>query len=267
MFSDPLRERCQLVARRVLKDNGWELVSADDKSFVQKILDRIVDRFPAVPKPASEITDDLIIRATKNAYCAVLYQAYKDDGSEEQMQAMTEVKNYVYRRLLALTQGDGAMADECAQDAMTQAWLHWHRVRDPGTFLGYVQRIGVHRVLDLQRRDERLEPLSNGNAEQRNGPEFSTPGRQLEQMTEASDLFRRAYAAIERCLSRPEEVRIIVEHLILDRPYKELARAWGKQASYLHLLKFRALEKLAKCKEFVDLRREWLDGRQSESRS
>lgn len=257
MPDDALRERCQQVVETVLTNNGWALASADDASFLEAVQRRVAERFADRLSGPAEVLDDAIARAAKNVYCTLLYQAYRQDGADRQLHAMTEAKRFVYRRLLVMTDGDEALADECAQDAVSQAWLHWHDVRDPGSFLGYILRIGVNGVLAARRHEARQERTSDTGTEQPDDSEFGRWNVQLEQMIEMNELLRQVYETILRCLSRAEEVRVVVEHVLLGKSYKELAESWGRRAGYLHLLKFRALKNLQNCEEFRRLRAEW----------
>ncbi len=258
MPTDSLYERCQRVATILLQQNDWALAHADEPFFIEVVARRVGELFPDKVNAPAEIPDNAISRAAKNAYCVRLYEAYRQSGSEEQSRAVAEAKIFVFRRLLRMTDGDEQLADECAHEAASQAWLKWDQVREPGCFLGFVLRIGVREVLARRRKDKRLADMPEGDEDLQN-PEFTMSKANAEHPAEVGDMRRRVREAILRCLLREEEARIIIEIFLDGRSYKELATAWGKPAAYLQVHKFRAMEKLMKCKEFLGLRRDWLE--------
>jgi uncharacterized protein (DUF2267 family) len=248
-----LKERCQRVVSEVLANNGWLLVGATDLAFLDEVHELVLKR----DTTESEL-ENVTRRATISVYCAYLYDAYHDDGSDRQAQAMGEVFRHVFRRLMLTARGDENLADVSANYAVEQAWLHWQDVRDSHSFLNFVLTIGIRAVWAAQKENDRN--LEEGAEEDEAAPTLAqvAANENVEKTVEVSDMIQRVHRVVHHCLDRPEEIRIVFEHILGDKPYKELMHIWQKKASYLHLLKCRALKNLNKCQEFLELRREWL---------
>lgn len=254
-----LYARCTADIPAVLADNGWTLVAADDQAFMGKVVEVVRERLRRSSGPKEAAVPSMIRRAITNVYCERLYRAYKQDGTSVQEQAMQEVFQFVYRRLLLTAEGDEQLAYQCANDAVNIAWQTWERVRDPGSFLGYVQRIGVNGVLAvLKEAARKIDLLSDEEDENDNMIHMlHEPSPDPEQQYESQALARRIYQVIGQCLSASREARIIIEMFVHGKRYVELATEWQITASYLHGLKFRALKKIRDCEAFIALRREW----------
>lgn len=246
-----LKEKCQRVASDLLANNSWTLVNATDSVFLNEVCELVLKR-----NATEDELENVARRATISVYCVYLYEAYHDDGSERQTQAMNETLRYLYQRLLMTADGNELLAEEAAQFAIVQAWEHWKEVRDPHSFLSYVLQIGVRQLLQIKRKDKRYDDVEDD--------ESATPLEKLrvesfENQVELDDAIRHIYQIVHHCLERPEEIRIVIDHVLEGKSYKDLLTDWQTQASYLHLLKFRALKKLEGCEEFLRLRREWLE--------
>ncbi len=239
----------------MLQSNGWSL--ADD-SFVESVLVRVTARFPNQPEA---VTDEAIRRATTHAYCLLLYEAFNNDGSDEQERAIVEVFRYVYRAVRAKTRGDDRLAEECANTATAKAWEYRSRVTEPGAFLSYVLTIGLREAQAALKDDPRETSIeeSEMEGEREDGkplePAFRVEG--VEGEVEESDQVRRIAQAIANCLKRREEITLIIENVLLETSFMELSQLLGKTPPQLHLIKFRALKKLERCEEFSELAREW----------
>lgn len=227
--------------------NDWHLVAVDDEDFAGQVMAQL-----GLGEDSPEVADEVLRRAIMRCYCLRLYTAFGQQGSEAQRIAMREAKDFVLRRLLARAQGDIVLADECAQKAIEQAWLKWGTIRTPGSFLGYVLRIGIHELLSAGRQSRRLEDVPDGEGDPRLWARADTETRVVE-----DDLRAKLRAAIRKCLQRAEEARLIIEIFLEGRSYHELAISWGCEASYLHLLKFRAIRNLKACGELLALQQEW----------
>jgi RNA polymerase sigma-70 factor (ECF subfamily) len=71
--------------------------------------------------------------------------------------------------LRRLTKGDGALADDLAQESFLEAWRKLSQFRGEGSFAGWLLRIAWTRYLMAARR-RKLEPLGEGD-EPREPPE------------------------------------------------------------------------------------------------
>ncbi len=254
-----LQAQCTQTIPTVLDDNGWALATVSDPAFVTAVQQLVRQRLQQWPNLTEAALPQLIRRTITHIYCKQLYDVYKQDGSDAQAQAMAETFRFVYRRLLALTKGDQALAQHHAQDAVTKAWQTWDRVRDPGSFLGYVERIGINSVLAvLKRATYQIDPPGDesGNDMAARTLRETAPGP--EQQYETQALIRRVCQVITSCLPHSQEARIIIDVFIWGKRYIDMAAEWNTTASYLHGLKFRAIRKLRQCEAFTTLRQEWL---------
>jgi len=253
MTDDLLLERCQQVFEQLTRGYYWTMVKTNEAAFIAEVYKRV-----SRTAPTEAGLDEVIKRAVKNVYCARLYDAYRLDGTEQQKLAMSEVKDFVFRRLLMKAHNDARLADECAQKAVEQAWFKWHTIQAPGSFLGFVLRIGIHELIDRQRQDARLVDMPEEVSSATEGKDqWRLTADTVEWSSEWSDLRRRLVDAIQKCVERVEEARLLVEMFLDGKTYNELAVSWGKEASYLHLLKFRALKNLRACEDFLVLKRDW----------
>jgi DNA-directed RNA polymerase specialized sigma24 family protein len=260
MTRESLQERCQSLLTVLLKSNSWTLVQAGDPVFVDEVLRRVEALYPNGQDKTASISDESIRRAGKNVYCIRLYEAFKRDGSDRQIVAMTEVKHFVYRNLLLLTAGDERLSDECAQDAVHQAWLTWESIRVPEAFLGFVLRIGIHAKFAHDRKVKKQVDFIDETEGEQPAVMPLNPPETTEEIAEAGDLFGRVRKAIEHCLPKKAEADLVKEIFLNEKSFKELAKLMDVRTTQLHLLKFRALKKLRECQEFVDLWRSWQGG-------
>jgi len=75
-------------------------------------------------------------------------------------EALAQVRRSQGSRLVAglvRITGDGALAEDCVQDAFTRAWETWPRTGVPDNPAAWVSRAARHRALDLWRRSKREE--------------------------------------------------------------------------------------------------------------
>jgi RNA polymerase sigma-70 factor, ECF subfamily len=115
------------------------------------------------------------------------------------------MRNVIYRMY-----GDVQLAEEGAQEAFIQAWLHLSSYRPQTSFRNWLYRIGVNAATDALRREKRILP----NAIEDLPLTDSQPGPEaLLSQTERTALIQRAI------LSLPEASRAV---LVL-REYEEMS--------------------------------------------
>lgn len=252
MIDKGLKERCRRTLRILVGLQRWKLIAADDEAFIDEAGERIAAR------PPEKWTDETIRQVMLNCYCIRLYHAFGLNGTEQQRLAMDDVKDFVFRRLLVMAVGDEQLADTCAQTAVEQAWLKLQTVQEPGSFLGFVLRIGIHELFDYHRREGRLLDVPEDEAGHTEvGDSKPLSAESAEQAVAVTDLRERLRAAIKNCLERMEEARLLIEIFLEGKTYHELAESWGREARYLQVLKFRALKNLRGCSDFWALKQDW----------
>ena len=150
-----------------------------------------------------------------------------------------------YRLAWSILANDADAAD-ATQDALVSAWRQLPRLRDPGSFDGWLNRIVANTALMARRHRVRLREVSVGPAfpgdEQPPLEPPQRPGARTEQdQFVDNDAIGRAFDRL-----RPQERVILVLHHVEERPLAEIARSLGipvgTAKSRLHAAR-RALEK------------------------
>jgi RNA polymerase sigma-70 factor, ECF subfamily len=131
-----------------------------------------------------------------------------------------------YRLAWSILANDADAAD-ATQDALVSAWRQLPRLRDPGSFDGWLNRIVANAALMARRRRVRLREVSVG-------PAF--PGEEMPQLEPPQHLGARTAQdqfidndAIGRAFDRlrPQDRVILVLHHVEERPVAEIARSLG----------------------------------------
>ena len=105
--------------------------------------------------------------------------------------------------------GDSDRANDVAQEAFIDAFLHLHQLREPAAFAGWLRRI-VHKHCDRQTRRRTVEPELQENQVQ--GPDAAA------QRAQEARWVRRAIEAL------PQHERLVVAlHYLGECPQKEVA--------------------------------------------
>lgn len=210
----------------------------------------------------ADTPDSAVIRAVKFAFSRLLYQAYLRDGTEAQERAFRAAQAYLYPMLLYRVNWDEALADDLTQEALFQVWASIRKkpLRESGAFLSYILQTGLHLLF---RSYKRKPPESDRGPEAEDAadsdpaekyPEAAPDLRATETQAEHHLLYERVRAAIRRCLENNDRyIRIIEEHCLDGKSFRELAQQWQCTAARLHLIKHRALEKLKNCPEVGEL--------------
>ena len=259
MSTHPLYDHCSPLIGQILANYGWKLVEPEDGAFIEAVLQRL----PLEAGNSLEaITQETLLRPATNAYCFVLHEAYKQDGTERQIQAMTEVQHYVHQRLLLMTGGDESLADECTQDAISAAWRKWDKIQKPGSFLAFVLQIAIRNWLAVMRKKTTSEESYNELVDKPMAEvSFSLKeDKDLEKDSETDDYYTQFQEVLKKCLSRLIEIEVLTGFFITNKSFKQLAEEIGKPAETLHMIKFKALGKLKRCDDFQQFWNNWEGG-------
>ena len=120
-----------------------------------------------------------------------------------------------------------ADAADATQDALVAAWRQLPRLRDPGSFDGWVNRIVANSALMARRHRVRLREVSvrgpdpddvSGSPEPAHDPQ----GRSAMDDVVDNDAIARAFDRL-----RPKDRMILVLHHVEERPVAEIARSLG----------------------------------------
>jgi RNA polymerase sigma-70 factor (ECF subfamily) len=131
-----------------------------------------------------------------------------------------------FRLAWAILANDSDAAD-ATQDAFVAAWRHLPRLRDPGAFDPWLNRIVANAARMARRQRVRLREVSIAPIPSENGgadliTEIEGRGAAtLEEVVER-DAIGRAFDRL-----RPDERAILVLHHVEERPVDEIARSLG----------------------------------------
>ena len=120
-----------------------------------------------------------------------------------------------------------ADAADATQEALVSAWRQLPRLRDPGAFDGWLNRIVANAALMARRRRVRLrevtvEPVHRGNDTSQAVPPSDLNARSAVDDVVDNDAVVRAFGRL-----RPKDRIILVLHHVEDRPLAEIARSLG----------------------------------------
>ena len=120
-----------------------------------------------------------------------------------------------------------ADAADATQNALVLAWRDLPRLRDPGVFDSWLNRIVANAALMARRRRVRLREVSIQPADPGNESGTLEPRQDLRARTPVDDVVDND--AIGRAFDRlrPPERMILVLHHVEDRPLAEIARSLG----------------------------------------
>ena len=150
-----------------------------------------------------------------------------------------------YRIACSILSNEADAAD-ATQDALVSAWRQLPRLRDPGSFDGWLNRIVANAALmarrhRVRRREVSVTPAFPGDATPPPEPPEYLRARTGQDQFVDNDAIGRAFDRL-----RPQDRVILVLHHVEERPVAEIARSLGipvgTAKSRLHAAR-RALEK------------------------
>jgi len=204
-----------------------------------------------------DIPDNTIIRAVQFTFGLMLHDAFLRDGTDEQEQAFRAALAYLYPKLLYRLRQDETLTDDLTQEALVRVWKSIRRqpLREPAAFLAFLLKTGLHLTYrhfadqkktmppppELSAGHDNPEPMAAS-------PTLVNDIRVMEVEIERRMLLERVHTFLRECLEENEKyLRIIEEHFLNGKSFRELAQRWKCTAASLHLHKFRALKKLRDC--------------------
>ena len=131
-----------------------------------------------------------------------------------------------YRIAWSILANDADAAD-ATQDALVSAWRQLPRLRDPGSFDGWLNRIVANAALMARRHRVRRREVSVTPAFPRDATPQPEPPEYLRARTGQdqfvdNDAIGRAFDRL-----RPQDRMILVLHHVEERPVAEIARSLG----------------------------------------
>jgi RNA polymerase sigma-70 factor (ECF subfamily) len=172
-----------------------------------------VDAVTTAAKAATSADDALVRRA--RAGDAAAFAALVDARIDR-----------CYRIAVSILANEADAAD-ATQDALVSAWRQLPRLRDPGVFDGWLNRIVANAALMARRHRVRLREVSVQPADPGADSPPPEPRQDVHARTQMdklvdSDAIGRAFDRL-----RPQDRLILVLHHVEERPVAEIARSLG----------------------------------------
>jgi RNA polymerase sigma-70 factor (ECF subfamily) len=172
-----------------------------------------VDAVTAAANSATSADDALVRRARTGD--AVAFEVLVDSRIDR-----------CYRLAWSILANDADAAD-ATQDALVSAWRQLPRLRDPGSFDGWLNRIVANAALMARRRRVRLRevtvrPAYPGDETPQPEPRQDLHARTAMDQFVDNDAIGRAFGRL-----RPQDRVILVLHHVEERPVAEIARSLG----------------------------------------
>lgn len=254
-MSGALRELCERLVPQILARRGYELIE-DMAAFTAEVLIEVQARLIDNRRPLDKIVEDAVV----NRYGYIWHAACGENGTLRQRRAFEELNYYLYPIALHQAGRDASIAEDSAQEALLIIWQHLDQVKDAGAFARYASKIVYHEVIRRLKKEppsvepdlETSQPGSVPDATDRE------PGRRYEPVAESApvtiaDLRAKLEAAIRDCLPPNTQPAVIIELFFNEKGFKQVADELGITVNQVSVLKSRALSKLRKCQNFLDV--------------
>lgn len=259
----PDDERLLRILRRVCANRAWRLQNYAELEVTETMLaQQIAERLQNWPQATGrvEITDGLIERAVVNVYCHLLHRAVGLDHTAAQERAFAELWAYV-TPLIGRVLRDEQRTAVCANTVLLILWRKRGAVQDPGSFLSYAAMIAGNAALDVIRQPSNREvSLSDllGDGDEDDDPADALGGSPLVSAApifgqiEDADQIETLAGLIRKCLRRMRTgAEVVIRLVLLEQTAAEVAIALNRTAANIHLIKFRALDKLKHCPDLL----------------
>ena len=255
----PNDEQLLRILRRVLANRDWRLPSFPELGVTEAEIVRQMTVLLQTWQQATgraEISDELIERAVVNVYCRLLHRAMGLERAAAQERAFAELWTYV-TPLIGRVLRDDQRTAICANEVLFTLWRKRGAVQDPGCFLSYAAMIAGRAALAMAQVPGREVSFSDifGDGddeedERAEWPDASTAAnfRRVEDQEQIEQLA----GVIRRCLRKMRAgAEVVIRLVLLEETVIEAATALKRSAANIHLIKFRALRKLEKCRDLL----------------
>ena len=228
-----LTDRVARTAAELLTRRDWRLIGpAAWPGFVAEVAQQVVSAAAGPPDTAQ------IDRAVVTAYCSRWYAACTAAEPERQQRAWLEL----HRRVcgVALRFVDRAELEDAAQSVLVHVYEKLDTVREPGSFLRWVDQVARNWCIDhYYRARTAAAPLD----------EEWTPAPHPPERGVAASEHAHLEALIQRCLRSRRQQRVIVGRLLHQRSVEDLAEELGTTPGNIRVLAHRATARLKDCTE------------------
>ncbi len=249
----------------VLMRRNWILATPDGDKDIWRNLVNDVRGALIESRPSRVAPEKALDRAITYAYCPILLAACREDGSDRQERAFTELHQWIYPRVFARV-GNAQDAKDVAQEVLVKVHQNLHQVREPHGFLGWVSVIMRREIVDYYRRKGRLDQIEqemtwkiDDNGDDDGMDDLEGPDSFLEADVDAAEeeLIRMIYECMPKKNRRRADV--LVALTFLEQTVAEVAESLEITANAVYLLYFQAKKDLPKhCPELIEFLRQQL---------
>jgi len=261
--------QCLGASEGILARWGWSLLTAEELARrAEAHLMAIESAAPA----GWQIQRRVIQHAVLRLYGRELYQACGHPDGAMQERAFSELWAYLYPIAFYRTR-DTALAQDATQQTLLTVWEKRTRCRDPHSFLNWATMILINQVRGIFRQASMVVP-----GEEEEAVEGQTPRREWREVPMA-DLWgndrdrefelkeevrpdrallrresqARLVTALEKALRSPQQRRVIIGLFIEEKGLLELAQELGITPANVYTLKSRALARLRRRQDFLEV--------------
>lgn len=268
METPSVREQCYRIMHQVLKGNDWQLVTyLKEESFLDEVVVEALKR----AKGSFPLPEKSIRNAITNRYCQLWYQACTHPIGPIRSRAFLEMYNYMFRTAYKISKYNRQLAEDAAQEAVTNVWQHLNQLKDPGKLMGWARRIVRNETLkqiqklnkkksvpqDMDTVQPPKEYLESSYMFDGDGEELifylqvqETISRHEPEMRD--QLIAELKVAIRSCLRSKKQQEAIIRCFFSDQEHGAIAHDLGITPENLSVFKSHALANLRKCKPFID---------------
>lgn len=243
-----------------LHNRNWQLISPRDLVEWEHFLDEVAKLLHDGDLSSRPLAERLK-NAVTGAYCAVLYVACSANGTQRQRRAYTEVREWVFRYVVA----DGVRipddADDVTQEVLLTVFQELGKVSQPDRFLAWVGRIAYNRLKRYYRQKQQqgrrfITPPLDEAADDEANPTWGDGGQvEMVQQVEMSVAEIEILELIEACMPRRAYLQkaVFIERCLRQKTVSEVAQELRITAANVCTALFHATRTIKKhCPKLIE---------------
>ena len=254
---------CWQFVPRILRQRDWQLVSEDELPRFVRDVGQVLSDGTIHPAPGAT-PEATVNRATIHRYCHELYRASGEAGSARQRRAFVEIGRHAQGVAYRFEQNPD-VAQQCAQHAVEIVWEKREQVRQPGSFLRWIETIVFREIKGYWRNQQCQREVSMSELALPEGREDDEGAIQHfwdalsslpppEDELVARELREELWAGVRRALAdNPRYEAVIVGYFYYGLPLPTLAGMLQTPVRNVYVLKSRALSRLRTNEGFMEL--------------
>jgi RNA polymerase sigma factor (sigma-70 family) len=260
-MADDWMARCQRLVPQILRQRDWQLVFGDNLAgFIELVCQAIVDG-TVRPRPGAS-PEAIVRRATIHLYCHELYRASGENGTLRQRRAFEEIGQHAQGVAFRYEQSS-AIVQVCAQRALIIVWEKRKQVRQPGSFLRWIEAVVYHEIKGYWKEKHRryevpMSRFATTDGDEKTGGSLQRFWATLACISPPDDevisqeLRKQVWSNVRRVLAdNPRYEAVIVGYYRYELSLPELTELLDTPVRNVYVLKSRALARLRADEAFV----------------